>query len=80
MKAGTGDGHMMAQAALRYDVEVREGGRVELDVPFPVGSHVTVFVFETGDTFNDLLAASESSLGFWNNPFDDEDWNNAPTG
>jgi len=27
--------------------------------------------------FDDLLAAAESSLGFWDNPFDDEDWNDA---
>jgi hypothetical protein len=24
---------------------------------------------------NDLLTAAESSLDFWDNPFDDEDWN-----
>lgn len=71
---------MMAQTALKYDVEIKEDGRVELDVPFPAGAHATVFVIEAGDTFNDLLTASESSLDFWNNPFDDEDWNNARTG
>ncbi len=27
--------------------------------------------------FNALLAASESSLDFWNNPVDDEVWNDA---
>ncbi|MBI4787080.1 MAG: hypothetical protein HY782_08550 [Chloroflexi bacterium] len=68
---------MMAQTALKYDVEVKENGHVELDVPFPAGAHVTVFVIESGDAFHDLLVASESSLDFWNNPFDDEDWNNA---
>ncbi len=68
---------MMAQTALKYDVEVQQDGRVELDVPFPAGAHVTVFVIESGDTFDDLLAASESTLDFWNNPFDDEDWNHA---
>lgn len=29
------------------------------------------------DDFSDLLAASESSLAFWDNPTDDEVWNNA---
>jgi len=48
-----------------------------LDVPFSAGAHVTVFVIEADDVFKDLLAASESSLDFWNNRFDDEDWNNA---
>ena len=68
---------MTTQTALKYDVEVKENGRVELTVPFPTGAHVTVFVIEADDAFNDLVMAAESSLGFWNNPFDDEDWNNA---
>jgi hypothetical protein len=68
---------MLAQTALKYDIEVKQDGHVELDVPFPAGVHVTIFVVGTGDSFDDLLTASESSLDFWNNPFDDEDWNNA---
>ena len=69
---------MMAQTALKYDVEVQGDGRVELKVPFPAGAHVTVFVIEaTEDVFGDLLFASQSSLDFWNNPYDDEDWDNA---
>jgi hypothetical protein len=27
------------------------------------------------DTFQDLLAAAQTSLEFWDNPLDDEDWN-----
>ena len=27
------------------------------------------------EAFDDLTAASESSLKFWDNPLDDEDWN-----
>jgi len=39
---------------------------------------VTVFVIEEpAEAFNDLLSAAESSLDFWDNPFDDKDWNNA---
>ncbi|MCI0552690.1 MAG: hypothetical protein L0287_17195 [Anaerolineae bacterium] len=68
---------MLAQTALKYDVEVDKDGHVELDVPFPAGARVTVFVLGAGDTFEDLLFASQSSLGFWDNPLDDEDWNNA---
>ncbi len=67
----------MPQSALKYDVEVKEHGRVELDVPIPGGSHVTVFVIEWDDSLHGLAAASESCLDFWNNPYDDEDWNNA---
>jgi hypothetical protein len=68
---------MLAQTALKYDVEVSENGHVELAVPFPAGARVIVFVVEVGDTFTDLLQASQSSLAFWDNPLDDEDWNNA---
>jgi hypothetical protein len=31
----------------------------------------------TDDEFDDLLDASSSSIGFWINPDDDQDWNNA---
>lgn len=68
---------MIAQTALKYDVQVQEDGRVELAVPFSAGEHITVFVIKSGNQFEDLVNASESSLDFWNNPFDDEDWNNA---
>jgi hypothetical protein len=50
---------------------------VEFKVPFPPGAQVVVFVIEAaGDAFADLLQAAQSSLDFWDNPFDDEDWNN----
>ena len=66
------------QTALKYEVEVQDHRRVELHVPFSSGARVVVFVIpEPHDTFDDLLAASESSLAFWDNPLDDEDWNNA---
>lgn len=67
----------LAQAALKYDVDVTENGLIELNVPFPPGAHVTVFVVEVGESFSDLILAAESSLDFWKNPLDDEDWNNA---
>jgi hypothetical protein len=51
---------------------------VELQVPFPPGAYVTVFVIEEpADNFSDLISAAQSSLDFWDNPYDDEDWNNA---
>ena len=68
----------MVQTALKYDVEVKDHGRVELTVPFPTGSHIVVFVIENADDpSGDLLSAAQSSLAFWDNPLDDEDWNNA---
>lgn len=68
----------MQQTALKYDTEVKDGGRLELDVPLAPGAHVTVFVIESPNgTVQDLLLASQSSLEFWDNPLDDEDWNDA---
>lgn len=66
------------QTALKYEVEVQDQGIVELHVPFAPGARVVVFVIpEVEDAFDDLVAASESSLDFWDNPLDDENWNNA---
>ncbi len=68
----------MQGTALKYDTEVKPGGRVELDVPLAPGVHVTGFVIEsTKLAFHDLLLASQSSLEFWDNPLDDEDWKHA---
>jgi hypothetical protein len=69
----------MPQTALKYEVEVHEPGRVELDVPFAPGSRLLVFVIQDlTDAFSDLLSAAQSSLEFWDNPLDDEDWNEEP--
>jgi hypothetical protein len=68
----------MALTALKYNLEVKDEGRVELRVPFRPGSHVTVFVVEEpADSLADLLSAAQSSLDFWDNALDDEDWSNA---
>jgi len=46
-------------------------------VPLPAGARVIVFVIEESDsTAADLVAAAKSSVDFWDNPLDDEDWNN----
>ena len=66
---------MSAQTALKYDLEVTKNGQVALNVPFPPGAHVTVFVVQASESFHDLIGAAESTLGFWDNPLDDEDWN-----
>jgi hypothetical protein len=65
--------------ALKFDTEVQENGRVELTVPFSPGARITVFVVEETGESDDLLAAAQSSLDFWDNPNDDEDWNHAAT-
>jgi hypothetical protein len=68
----------MLQTALKYDLRVPTDGHIELRVPFPSGARVTVFVVEEpAERFDGLLTAAESSLSFWDNPYDDEDWNHA---
>lgn len=63
---------------LKYEVEVQEHGRIELQVPFAAGRKIVVLVMKDDrDDFNDILAASSSSLEFWDNPIDDAAWNNA---
>jgi len=67
----------MSHTALKYDAEVQDNGRLELTVPLPAGARVIVFVIEESDsTAADLVAAAKSSVDFWDNPLDDEDWNN----
>jgi hypothetical protein len=64
-----------ARRALHYEIEVSDQGRVEVSVPLPAGARVTVFVIpEQRESLSDLMAAAESSLDFWDNPLDDEDW------
>jgi len=67
----------MQDTAFKYKLEVQEGGRVELRVPLPKGTRIAVFVMEESeDNFSDLVLA-QSTLDFWNNPIDDEVWNDA---
>ena len=67
---------VMPQTALKYEVEVHTPGHIELDVPFAPGARLLIFVIQDmTDTLNDLLSAAQSSLDFWDNPLDDEDWN-----
>ena len=64
------------RAVLSFDVQVGEGGRVEFSGPFQPGQRLTVVVIgEPHPEFSDLTAAAASSLAFWDNPLDDEDWN-----
>jgi hypothetical protein len=69
-----------AQHAVKYDAAVQEDGRIAVSVPFAPGTRVVVFVIQDDrddDLFGDLTAAATSSLDFWDNPLDDEDWNDA---
>jgi hypothetical protein len=69
---------MSSQSTLRYEFEVPDSGLLEVAVPLPAGSHVTVYVVEsTHEELDELVAMASSSTEFWDNPLDDEDWNNA---
>jgi hypothetical protein len=64
--------------SFHYELEVPADGRLEVQVPLPAGCQVSVFVVKaSADDFADLLAAAASSTDFWDNPYDDEDWNDA---
>ena len=68
---------VIPQKTFKYELEVMEKGHLEFDVPFLPGSRVTVFVIEHPTyPVDPLLEAAQSTLDFWDNPFDDEDWNN----
>ena len=67
-----------SQLPLRYDVDVPPNGRIEVQLPLPPASHVTVYVVERlDDELSDLLNAANSSIDFWDNSEDNEDWNDA---
>jgi hypothetical protein len=67
-----------SDATWRYELEVPADGRLEVPVPLPAGAHVTVLIVEHPvDESDDLTGAATSSTDFWDNPYDDEDWNNA---
>lgn len=69
-----------SQPALHYEVTAGPDGRVEIVGPFQPGQRLTVLVLPEGRELEDLPAAASSSLEFWDNSLDDEDWNEAPAG
>jgi hypothetical protein len=63
------------RTAWTFEAEVGERGQISLQTPLPPYVRVAVIVLPRADEFADLAAAAQSSLGFWDNPLDDEDWN-----
>jgi hypothetical protein len=57
-------------------------GMLVVQVPsdIPPGDHRVVLVIEEQptDQFLDVVQAASTSLDFWDNPYDDEDWNRHP--
>lgn len=64
--------------AYRYIAEIDEKGKLEvLDIPELSKTRVEVIIVPLkNDEEIDLLTASRSSTGFWDNDIDDQVWNN----
>ncbi len=67
----------MTHETLQFDACVSSDHRIELQVALPAGQRVRVLVVPYDEELHDLMRESESSLEFWDNSVDDEDWNNA---
>jgi hypothetical protein len=66
------------QHAYKFDAIVGSDGKLELTVPLPDGVRVEVLVIAPqSESCSDLVEAANSSIGFWDNPIDDAEWNNA---
>ena len=63
--------------ALKFYVKIGEGGKIELPelMEFRGRRAEIVILPPKEEDIEDLLMASESSLDFWDNPIDDEVWN-----
>jgi hypothetical protein len=64
--------------ALKFYVKIGAGGRIELpELEKLKGRRAEIIVLplEEEEEVKDLLMASKSSLDFWDNPIDDEIWN-----
>jgi hypothetical protein len=68
----------MPHNAYKFETEIGPGGKLDLKTSIPEGTRVEVLILAPRkDEFDDLLSAAVSSTEFWDNPYDDEDWNNA---
>ncbi len=63
--------------ALKFFATVSEDGRIELpELEKLKGRRAEIIILPLEEEeLEDLLRASESSLDFWDNPVDDEIWN-----
>lgn len=64
--------------AMRYVTKVERGKVVLPRLRLKSGTPVEVIVLVGGnEEFEDLAAAAQTSLDFWDNPIDDQVWNDA---
>lgn len=63
--------------AFKYHSVVKENGTIEISrLPLKKGQKIEVIIFPEDEVAIELMEAAESSLKFWDNPIDDEVWNN----
>ena len=68
----------MNPTAFRVATAVGPEGKIELTLPIAEGTQIEVVVLTPReDDFSDMVHAASSALAFWDNPWDDEDWNDA---
>jgi hypothetical protein len=65
----------MNKSVFQFETKVGPGGKLEVNVPLPLGTTVEVLV--AAPEASDLVEAASTSTNFWSNTLDDEDWNNA---
>ena len=64
--------------ALKYHSVVKENGTIDLPkLPLAEGQRVEIIILPEDESPVELMAASESSLKFWDNPVDDKVWNDS---
>lgn len=62
----------------RHRGVVEKDGQIKLPkLPLKEGTLVEVIIFPLEDEMPELVHAAESGLDFWDNPIDDEVWNDA---
>ena len=68
----------MTHRAYTFSTTISPEGKLDLPVPVAPGTSVDVVVLlPEEDETGYLTEAASSALGFWDNPIDDEEWNNA---
>ena len=65
------------QTALKYEVEVQEGRRVELRVPFAPGARIVVFVIGAPHDVDYDQLTVQTDLDVWDLPFEEQSGNGA---
>ena len=62
---------------LKFYGKIKKKGKIELsELGKFEGRKAEIIILPSEEDIEELIKASESSLDFWDNPIDDETWNN----